>query len=399
MMQLEEAQKILIQHVETIRETEKVSLVDAAGRVLAEDIVAERDQPPFPRSPLDGYAVKGSDTAGASKDRPATLHVTGKIYAGEVFDGYVHEKETVQLMTGAPMPEGTDAVVRQEDTERNGSEVKIFCEVRPYQNYCWQGEDYSRGEVLLQNGRVLSGGAIGVAASAGKDKLCVKRKARITVIAAGDELLSPGEPYQSGKIYNSNLFYISARLKELGNPAVEMVKTGDDPDRMAAAIKAAERHTDLIITTGGVSVGEKDIMHEVVKKLGAGKLFWRVDMKPGAPVLAAVYNGTLILCLSGNPYGAAANFEFLARPVLAKLTGNVSWNMRRRRAAAQNSFPKQAGCRRFIRGVAEGHTVKICGGSHASGVITSMRDMNCLVEIPEDMPGVKEGEEVWVHLL
>lgn len=399
MIQLEEAQKILTKYVKTIRETEDVSLLDATGRVLAEDVIAERDQPPFPRSPLDGYAVKGADTVGASKLHPVTLHVTGKIYAGEVFDGCVNEGEAVCLMTGAPIPEGADAVIRQEDTERTGDEVKIFCQVRPYQNYCYQGEDYSCGEILLRKGCVPGGGAIGVAASAGKDRLRVRRQARIAVIAAGDELLSPGETYQPGKIYNNNLFYISARLKELGNPAAESAKIGDDPDRMAAAIKAAAEDTDFIITTGGVSVGEKDIMHEVIGKLEAKPLFWRIDLKPGAPTLAAVYDGTLILCLSGNPYGAVANFELLARPVIAKLTGNAAWNMKKRKVVAQNDFHKRAGCRRFIRGISEGDFVKICDGNHASGAITSMRDANCLVEISEDMAGVREGEEVWIHLL
>ena len=399
MIQLEEAQKILVEYAGEISDTEEVSLLEATGRVLAEDIAAERDQPPFPRSPLDGYAVRGEDTEGASEECPVTLRVIGKIYAGEVFDGQLKEGEAVCLMTGAPIPKGADAVIRQEDTKRSGDAVEIFRGVEPYQNYCYQGEDYSRGEILLKKGCVLGGGAVGVAASTGIDTVCVKRQARIAVIATGDELLAPGEEYQYGKIYNNNLFYIGARLKELGNPAWKMEKIGDDPMRMAAAVAEAAKHADLIITTGGVSVGEKDIMHEVIKSLGADQLFWRVELKPGAPTLAAIYHGTVLLCLSGNPYGAVANFELLARPVIAKLTGNAAWCMNKKKVVAENDFRKPAGCRRFIRGISEGDFVKVCGGNHASGAITSMRDANCLVEISEDMAGIKEGEEVWVHLL
>ncbi|MDO4330603.1 MAG: molybdopterin molybdotransferase MoeA [Lachnospiraceae bacterium] len=399
MLQMEEAIEILQEQVTAIRETEQIPLLEAVGRILAQEGRAGLDQPPFPRSPLDGYAVRGQDTEGAGKENPKLLQVIGKIYAGEAFSGRVGENQAVRLMTGAPIPDGADTVIRQENSDYGEDQVQIYQSSKPYQNYCYQGEDYQAGAVLLKQGQVMDGAAVSVAASMGLQEVSVYRKPRIAVISTGDELTEPGIPLKAGKIYDSNLYLICGRLAELGATPVYSCHWDDEPEGLAEEIRKLAGKTDLIVTTGGVSVGEKDIMHEVIRLLAARQLFWRVNVKPGAPTLAAVYEGTLIICLSGNPFAAAANFELLVRPVMGKLTGDKRWMVKKIRARLETDYSKPKGSRRFLRGYAEDGKVWLAAGNHASGALSSLVGSNCLVEILPDQAGARKEEEVWVYLL
>lgn len=396
MVQLEEARDILRKQVMPITETEEVELMNAVGRILAEDAKAVADQPPFSRSPLDGYAVRGQDTKGISQENPKCFSVIGKVYAGGTFMGTVRENEAVRIMTGAPVPKGADTVIRQEQSDYGEEKVWIYAGSMPYENYCPQGEDYKKGEVLLEKGTVLDGISIALLASLGIGRVKVYIKPRIGVISTGDEVIQPGEPLSPGKIYDSNLHFICGRLTELGMPPVCALHCMDDAEKMADGIRRMAALTDVIITTGGVSVGQHDIMHDVIKKLGARKLFWRVDIKPGAPTLAAVYEDTLLICLSGNPFGAAANFELLVRPVIGKLTGDHRWELKRKRAVLQNDFQKRGGVRRFVRAYESEGKVWIQRGNHASGALSSMLGCNCLIEILPEQDGARKGEKVWL---
>lgn len=421
MVQLEEAIKILCGGARRITDTEKVGLEQASGRILAEDVTAGQNQPPFPRSPLDGYAVRGADTLSATKEKPVRLKVVGKIYAGDVFSGEIREGECVRIMTGAPIPPGADTVVRQEDTDYGQDEVQIYKGSDPYRNYCPAGEDYRKGDVLLKKGSRLNGMRVGVAAGSGRDKLSVYRQPRITVISTGDEVTVPGQELKPGKIFDSNRYLVAGRLKDLGIPGISTDHCEDNVSEMCRRIREAARVSDLIITIGGVSVGEKDIMHQVQKDLGAKKLFWKVGLKPGAPTLAFMLPGEadvsiveadgtigeadigreiLVICLTGNPYGVAVNFELLVRPVLAALTGDDHFMSRRIRCVLENESPKRGGLRRFMRGYLEddGHSVQILTGSHASGTLSSISSCNCLLEIPEGGSG-RAGDEVWTYVL
>lgn len=397
MVQLEEARNQLREQVTLIKETERIPLMDAVGRILAEDGVAVQDQPPFSRSPLDGYAVRGKDTKGASLNQPKRLTVIGNVYAGQVFGGTVRENEAVRIMTGAPIPDGADTVIRQEDSDYGMKQVKIYRESKPYENYCPQGEDYKKGTVLLKKGCVLDGVSIAVLASLGNDLVSVYRKPKIAVISTGDEVMQPGNSLKPGKIYDSNLHFICGRLKELGVTPIAYGHCEDEVEKMTAQVELFAAQADLILTTGGVSVGQKDIMHEVVERLHAKQLFWKVALKPGAPTLAAVYKGIPMICLSGNPFGAAANFELLVRPTIAALTGNNRWELKTQKAFLQNDYKKHGKYRRFLRGYTENGKVWIPSGNHASGVLASMIGCNCLIELSQD--GARKGEEVWIHLL
>lgn len=399
MLELEEAKIELVNVSPTIYEWEELPLFKALGRILAEDICAKADQPPFPRSPLDGYAVKGEETRDLSKDKPGRFQVIGKIYAGQVFSGIVESGQAVRIMTGAPIPAGANTVIRQEWTNYGEEEVEIYGKSKPFQDYCPQGEDYKKGQNLLKIGMKIDAITVSVLASLGYNSVKVYRQPKVAVISTGDEVIQPGEKMTAGKIYDSNRYFITARLLELGIEAFVSEHCADEATMMAERIKILSDSVDLIVTTGGVSVGEKDIMHHVRQVLGAEELFWRVDVKPGAPTLAFLYENTLVVCLSGNPFGAAVNFELLIRPILEKMTSNSRYAMVQTEALMLNDFQKKAGARRFLRGYYRDDTVCLPEGEHTSGTISSMLGCNCLVEIPKEQPGAKKGEKVCVHLL
>lgn len=399
MYSVEEARDVLLAHSKVITKTKYLPLLSCLGRVLAEDAKAVYDQPPFPRSPLDGYALRGEETNGASKESPKQFRVIGKIYAGQCFDGKVGAGEAVRIMTGAPIPEGANTVIRQEWTDFGEDVVEIYGQSKPFSDYCPQGEDYQAGDVLIKKGSVIDGTSIAILASLGYAQCLVYEAPRVGIISTGDEVIEPGSSMIPGKIYDSNLNYICARLLEKGCQPVFAIHAQDDPANVSEIIQKYAPDCDLIITTGGVSVGEKDIMHEVQEFVATKKLFWRVNIKPGAPTLSFLCGQTPVVCLSGNPFGAVANFELLIRPILYKMTGNPVWNMPVLHMEIQNDF-KKGRCRRFLRAHYENDKVWLPEGNHASGAISSMLGCNCFVEIPEAAEkGVKKGDIVGVHLL
>lgn len=396
-MEIEEAVKILCENVVPIKETEEVSLIDSNGRILAEDVCAEFDQPPFPRSPLDGYAVKGEDTLDASEDSPVTLKVIGKVYAGEVYAGKVLNGEAVRIMTGAPIPDGADTVIRQEDTDYGTETVGIYEGQKPWSNYCYVGEDFKKGEVILEKDQTVNSGVMAVLATLGKNMVKVYRRPRVAVFSAGDELLKPGSPMQPGKIYESNNTYISSRLMEYGLEPAAAEIVPDDPKLMAEKIQKIAENADLVITTGGVSVGEKDIMHDVQEILQAKKIFWKVKVKPGSPTLAFTYKDTLVLALSGNAFAAVANFEILGRNILYKMYPSERIRIKSRIVTMRDSLTKPSGMKRFLRGYADDDTVVFSEGLQTSGAISGMAHCNCMIEIPAGNEGAKAGDRVRIY--
>ena len=399
MLQLEEAVQRLCRAVRPVTRIETLPLLEALGSVLAEDCTAPEDQPPFPRSPLDGYALRGADSTQAAPSHPVTLRVIGKVCAGEVFSGTVGPGEAVRIMTGAPIPEDADTVIRQEDTDYGEETVSLYCAVTPYENYCPAGEDYKKGSILMKKGTLVTASAVSLLAAAGWDTVPVLCRPRVAVISTGDEVLQLGTPLRPGTIYDSNRYYITARLRELGCPPIDSLHCSDDSEALAAEIRRLAPDTDLILTTGGVSVGEKDILHRTLELLGAERLFWKVAVKPGSPTLAGVFEDTLLLCLSGNPYGAVVHFELLARPVLEELSGDQRWSVSRERAVLLDSFPKGSKMRRFLRGKVDNGRVTLSTGAQASGALSALLGCNCLIELPVSRAGVDAGEEVWVYRL
>lgn len=384
---------------ETRMGTESVPLFQAIGRILAEDLAAPMDQPPFDRSPIDGYAVRSADIRGASQDHPVSLQVVGQVLAGEYPTFGVKPGTAVRIMTGAPIPTGADCTIRQEDTDYGEETVRIGKPAAVHENICDQGEDFKQGTCLLYEGEKLDAVRIGIAASMGYAHIPVYRKPKIALITTGDEVVLPGTPLEPGKIYNSNLYVVGCRLRELGNEPYLIRAVKDSAKEMRDAMELACQEADVIITTGGVSVGKKDILHDALTLLGARRLFWKIDSKPGSPVIGSVYGQTLIVSLSGNPFGALANLELLVRPVIAHISGDESWRPKHAMAVMTEPFEKASPGRRFVRACCCQGSVSLPQGLHASGVLGSMKGCNCFIDIEAGNQGLKPGDEVNIILL
>lgn len=397
---LEQATELIRKHVQKITDTEMVEVKEAGGRILAEDIYASVDNPPFPRSPVDGYAARAEDLQGASGDTPVKLTVTGCIYAGD--DGQsmtVKQGECCRIMTGGPFPKGADTAIKQEDTDYGEETVEIYREQQAFDNYCFQGEDYKKGTLLITEGVRLTFAEQGILAGIGRTHVKVYRNPVIRVFATGDELCRPGLPLKPGKIYDSNSMMVSARLHELGIMPASVAHSDDSEEGVAQDLKKASEDADIIVTTGGVSVGKKDILHGALELLGAEKIFWRVKIQPGTPTIFSVYKNTLILSLSGNPFGAMANLELLLRPMLREMTGNEIFHIEQNDGIACMEFPKKSRMRRFVRAVYRNGEVSLPQGIFSSGAIGTLRGCNCFLDIPAGTGCIKKGEKVHVWML
>ena len=386
----ERAIELLTANIAAIDETEEVSLIESVGRVAAQDYFATIDNPPFDRSPLDGYALKSNDTPGKFK-------VVGEECAGDFFDGEINSGEALRIMTGAAMPKGSDCVIRQEDVTFDGENISVNQKLKHHENYCFAGEDIKSGSQIISKGTKLTAAHVAVLASQGVPIVKVYRRPKIALASTGDELIQPHEKLSAGKIYNSNIYLLASRLIELGFEPKILYNLPDDVDTCAEKILAIRDEIDLLITTGGVSVGKKDIMHDVVRKIGE-RIFWRVLMKPGAPVIGWKCGKFLGVALSGNPFAAYATFELLTRPVLAKLSRRAEILYSRSRGILADDFPKKSFGRRFIRARFDGEKIFL-PNRHESGSLYSAVNCNCLVDIPAGSDALKSGAEVEIILL
>jgi molybdopterin molybdotransferase len=378
---------------------ENLPLVRAAGRVIAEDLHSQMNNPPFPRSPLDGYAVRGADVAYASKESPVTLRVIGLLFAGD--DGSslrVRKGEAVRIMTGAMIPGGADCVIRQEDSDEGDGFVKLYAGIKAYDNYCCTGEDFAEGELLLKTGTYIDSAAVAVAASAGIAQIKVHKKVRAAVISTGDELQQPGEKLNRGKIYDSNASGLAVRLLQLGTEVVSVEAVKDSIDAITAAIKAASKSADVVVTTGGVSVGQKDLVAKALEVLNAQIVFHGIRIKPGMPTLFAMIGNAAIFGLSGNPFSAAVAFELLMPHMLAGAQGAAAYSPVVLRTVAQDGFEKPSHVRRFLRGIYSEGRVKI-PQAQSNAQMRSMIGCNCLLDIPAGSGVLKAGDAVRAILL
>ena len=386
----EQAIELLTATAQVIDEKESVTLSEAVGRVAAQDYFATFDNPPFDRSPLDGYALRSEDTTS-----PRRFKIIGEECAGDFFSGEVRRGEALRIMTGAALPKGSDCVIRQEDVTLDGEEIFVTQRLQPHENYCFAGEDLKAGSRLCAESTRLTAAHVAILASQGVAKVVVYRRPRIAIASTGNELIQPGEALSAGKIYNSNLYLLAARLLELGFAPKILGNLPDDVQTCAERL--SDLNVDMVITTGGVSVGKRDIMHDVVRRIGR-RIFWRVLLKPGAPVLAWTCGQTLGLALSGNPFAAYATFELLARPILAKLSRRPEIEWKRGRGTLADAFPKKSRGRRFIRARVEGDKIFL-PSRHESGALYSAVGCNALVDIPAGSDELAAGDEVEIILL
>jgi len=315
MISVEEALARLLAPLEALP-PEQVSVADAVGRVLAEDVAARRTQPPFAVSAMDGYAVRAADVAQV----PARLKIVAEIPAGAGFGGTIGAGETARIFTGAPLPAGADAIVIQEDTERDGDQVEIR-EGAPKGRYVRRaGLDFAEGDVLLRAGRRLTPRDIGLAAAMNRPWLFVHRRPRVGILSTGDEIVMPGDPIGPHQIVSSNALGLAAFATACGALPILVGNAPDDPDALRHIAMAAQG-VDLFVTTGGVSVGEHDLVREVLSEEGLAIDFWQIAMRPGKPLMVGKYRGTPMVGLPGNPVSTLVCSLLFLKPALERLSG------------------------------------------------------------------------------
>lgn len=399
MLSVDEAQSRVLAGVQPLP-AERVPLLQAFGRVLAEEIRADKDGPPFANSAMDGYAVQAADTVGAGPDWPARLRVLGDVPAGSVFAGAVAPGTAVRIMTGAVLPAGADAVVMVEYTEGAGIEVQVRRPVSPGENVRPQGEDMRAGDLLLSPGAMLGPAQVGICAAAGRPEVSVSRVPSVAVISTGDEVVAPGEPLPPGKIRNSNLYALAGQVVEAGARLHSARHAGDDGGALREALREAAG-ADLIVTSGGVSVGDYDLVKDVLAELGEIQ-FWRVAMKPGKPLTYGTLLGKPLLGLPGNPVSSMVTFELFARPALRRMLGCAELFRPQVPATLAGRVRHHKGRREFVRAMTTPTPAGFQAaptGEQGSGILTSMLRANSLAIVPEDAGDVEPGAVLDVMLL
>lgn len=315
MLSVAEARRRIVEAMPTLP-AEQVGLLDALGRALAEDLEARRSQPPIAVSAMDGYAVRAKDV----ETVPARLRIVGDVPAGACHDGTLGPGEAVRIFTGAPIPEGTDAIVIQEDTERQGDHVLVK-EGAPAGRYVRpQGLDFSAGDILLRRGRVLTARDIGLAAAMNRPWLMVRRRPRVAILATGDEIVMPGDPAGRNQIVSSNALALAATIRALGGEPILLGIAPDDREALGAMADGA-RGSDLLLTTGGASVGDHDLVRSVLGERGLGIDFWQIAMRPGKPLMFGRIGDVPMLGLPGNPVSTLVCAMLFVRPALAAMLG------------------------------------------------------------------------------
>jgi putative molybdopterin biosynthesis protein len=383
---------------------ESVSLLEAHSRVLAESIIAPLDIPPFNRSTVDGYAVKAEDTYRAEENTPALLKICGIVNVGEPPKIKVGQGEAAEIVTGAPIPEGANAVVMVEYTERKDNALYVSKAVAKDGNIMKAGSDIRKSEKMLSAGQMLSATEIGVLAALGLAKVSVYVVPRVAVLSTGGEVSELGRKLPQGKIYDINAYSLCSAVREGGSKPVYLGVIPDDASELQKAIEHALQSADMVITSGGVSVGPKDLIPQVLNALGKpGVIVSGIAVKPGKPTTAAVIGGKMVFSLPGHPTSALLIFILLVRPTLQKMAGMKETESPEIKAiSTMTMFPAKG--RRTFTMVKLKHNKKnqlvaepIQEG--LSGAITTLARADGFVEIPENVQFVEAGEEVRVHLL
>ncbi|ELC8418322.1 molybdopterin molybdenumtransferase MoeA [Clostridium perfringens] len=395
---LEEALEILNKNTKALK-SEVVSIKDSLKRVLYGDVKSKINNPPFNKSVFDGYAFKSEDSKGTSKENPIELKIVDEIFAGDFSEIEIKSGEAIRIMTGAPIPVGADCVLKQEETERHGDLVKIFKEMKANENISFMGEDIKIGETLIKKGKRLDYADLGIIASSGISEVLVYKKPRVSIISTGDEVCDINSTLKPGKIYDSNLYSLSGRIEELGYNVLSMEHVGDNILKIGEAIEKAFEKSDIVFTTGGASVGEKDLMQKVSESIGFEKLFWKIKIKPGSAVVCSKRQEKILISLSGNPNAALTTFELLGKSVLKKLEGEEeNINIKREKGILMDSFNKKSPQRRFLRGNViydeKGAKVYITQIKSGNGILSSLLNANCLIEIEKGNEGLNRGEVV-----
>ncbi|MGD6810218.1 MAG: gephyrin-like molybdotransferase Glp [Candidatus Bathyarchaeia archaeon] len=382
---------------------EDVALLEAYNRVLKTNIVSTLNIPPFNRSTVDGYAVRAEDTFNADENQPVTLNISGMVFAGEQPKMVLGKGEAVEIVTGAPLPEGADAVVMVEDAERVDEQLQVYAAVSPNMNVMKKGSDIEVGETVLPAGQVLGASEIGALAALGLTKVRCFKPPMVAVLSTGSEVTEPGKPLPEGKIFDINAYSLSTAVIESGAKPVFFGVAPDDKASLSKTLATALSSADVVITSGGVSVGPRDYTPQIVDSLGKpGVVVYGLAVKPGKPTTVAFAQGKPVFSLPGNPTAALLMFYLLVRPVILRLCGRTPSDMRSIRAFAGTKLFSAKGRRTFVmvRLVLDVEKCRLVVEpvAGASGAITTLTGADGFVEVPENQQYINKDEEVSVKL-
>ena len=396
MLSVPEASARILEHIARLS-VERVPLLDALGRVLAESVRAPMTLPAWDNSAMDGYAVRGADIDAATRDRPVRLRVLETVAAGRFATQPVGDGEAIRIMTGAPLPKGADTVVRVEDTDGGTAQVEVRDARDARRNIRPRGEDFNEGDALLDVGAPLGAAQLGILASIGRASVDVYRRPRVAIMGSGDELVDVDrfhEVLAGRKIVSSNGYTLHALVRDAGGEPVNLGVASDDPASLREHLTRAAG-CDLVLTSAGVSVGEFDYTREVIASLGADMKFWRVRMRPGAPLGFGVLGQMPWIGLPGNPVSAMVTFELFVRPVVRRMLGHTRLFRRPISVVLEERVSIGARLTHFLRAIVttrdDGMVTARLTGPQGSGILTSMSRANALLVVPEDRPTVDAG--------
>ncbi len=401
MLSVEEARRRILEHFQPL-EPERIPIMEALDRVLAEDVVAEMDIPPLPNTAMDGYAMRVADVAEASPEKPARLKVVADLAAGYVLEEPIQPGTAVRIMTGAPIPPGAEAVVPFENVEVDGDEVLVFKPYATWKNIRHAGEDVKAGQVVLPKGKTLRPQEIGMLAALGRPTALVHRRPRVAVLSTGDEVIDITDPWQPGKIRDANGYTVSALIRKYGGVPIRMGIAPDTIEALTDKIREAlDAGADFILTSGGVSMGDFDVVKKVLAKEGEMH-FWRARMKPGKPMAFGEIQGVPLLGLPGNPVSSTISFELFARPAILTMLGKKKLEKPLIDAILVDAVKRKDNRRHYLRVWLEekdGQTYAHLTGDQGSGILLSMVQADGLAIISEDLNSTPPNFPVKVMIL
>ncbi|MGE0060883.1 MAG: gephyrin-like molybdotransferase Glp [Xanthobacteraceae bacterium] len=398
LMPLAEMEKLIVERIAPVAETERVALAKAGGRIAAADIVAPLPLPPFDNSAVDGYAVRHADL---KPDGDTRLKISGRLTAGRSANATIGAGEAIRIFTGAPMPPGADTVFMQEDTEVDGEMVVLPSGLKKGANRRLAGEDTRKGEVVIAAGTRFAARHVALAAALGLTELDVRRKLRVAVFSTGDEVVEPGGMLGKAGIYDANRFLLAQLLGQFGAEVTDLGILRDEPEVLSHAIQKAAADHDLVLTSGGVSTGEADHVRDAVERVGR-LVFWRVGIKPGRPVAMGVIrngeNSAAFAGLPGNPVAVFVTFVRVVRPLLMRLSGAALQPIIAVPVRAAFAYRKKKGRREYVRvslrKAADGELEAVKFPQDGAGVLTSLTATDGLLEFPEDVTEIEAGARV-----
>ena len=400
MIQVQEALDKILSQIQ-FKGVEKIPLDQALGRVLAEDVVSRVNNPPLDNSAMDGYALIAQDIQSATPENPVKLEVVEEIAAGYTAKGTLKPGQTMRIMTGAPIPPGADAVLMQEDTQKDGNSILCLDRADVEENIRRAGEDVKIGEGVLKKGTTLSPAHIGMMAVVGRSQIAVSQRPTVSILSTGDEILELDETPQGPQIFNSNGHMLAAQIKSAGGiPLYLGIAKDTEKDLMEKfewALKA-----DIVVSSGGVSVGDYDLVKSSLQKMGQDMVFWKVAMKPGKPLAFGRIGKIPIFGLPGNPVSSFVSFEQFVRPSLRKVLGCSDLSHKTVQAKLTRTIHKKPGRLHFLSSIVswtDGEYTVTPAGEQGSGILKSAANANSLLIFPLEADEIKQGQEVAVQLL